>query len=188
MKKNLFLLILLAWIILPANAAKGDKNDPIRSQLKWMAPAAPSNDEGNIENIFIDYVTPDGQEHHIICELPWPTSADVFGGGDIEEEDINFDGIPDMQVTVGFFDGTGHNPMYMYYVWDVETHEFKELPDPLFIAPALDPESRSITNRLTQENPANRYSYTIYYQEYVWKGNQLELANEWSEDFSLEQE
>ncbi len=186
MKKSCILLVLMVWMMIPAYGAEGDKNDPIRNQLTWMAPAAPSNDEGDIENIYIDYITPDGQEHHIICELPWPTNASVFAGGDIEEEDINFDGIPDMQVTVGYFDGTGHNPMYMYYVWDMETHLFKELPDPLFIAPALDPESRSITSRLTQENPDNRQSYTIHCQQYVWKGDQLELTNEWSEEFTLE--
>ena len=186
MKKICILLVLMVWMMIPAYGAEGDKNDPIRNQLTWMAPAAPSNDEGDIENIYIDYITPDGQEHHIICELPWPTNASVFAGGDIEEEDINFDGIPDMQVTVGYFDGTGHNPMYMYYVWDMEAHLFKELPDPLFIAPALDPESRSITSRLTQENPDNRQSYTIHCQQYVWKGDQLELTNEWSEEFTLE--
>ena len=59
MKKNCFLLVLLAWMMMPVYGAKGDKNDPIRNQLTWMAPAAPSNDEGNIENIYIGYVTPD---------------------------------------------------------------------------------------------------------------------------------
>ncbi len=186
MKKNCLLLVLLAWMMMPVYGAKGDKNDPIRNQITWTSLSAPSNDEGDIENIYIDYMTPDGQEHHIICELPWTMNANVFANCVIEEEDINFDGIPDMQVPVGFFDGTGHNPMYMYYVWDVEDHQFMELPDPLFIAPVLDQESRSITSSLVQENPDNHQAYTIYFQKYVWKGDKLELTKEWSEEFTLE--
>ena len=40
------------------------------------------------------YYTPDGKRHDLVSDLPWPIEADTFVGGDIEEEDYNFDGIP----------------------------------------------------------------------------------------------
>ncbi|MBR5083377.1 MAG: hypothetical protein IKX33_02165, partial [Prevotella sp.] len=74
MKKILLALALLTCTM--GISAQGmrtkKKSDPIRQKITWLAPAAPSNDEGEIEKIYLAYNTPDGQEHNIVCELPWP--------------------------------------------------------------------------------------------------------------------
>ena len=179
MKKIILVVVLLTWTMGLSAQATGmkKKGDPIRLQLTWQAPAAPSNDEGEIEKIYLAYNTPDGQEHNIVCELPWPVMADQFVGGDIEEEDINFDGIPDLQVSTGFTNATGHNAMYTWYVWDVKSHSFIELEEPLIISPSIDRENKRITTRLIMDDTAT-------YEEYKWEEGKMVKIDEWTEDLN----
>lgn len=179
MKKIILALILLAWTMgMSAQGTKmKKKSDPIRQQLNWLPLAAPSNDEGEIEKLYLAYNTPDGEEHHIVCELPWPVEEDQFVGGDIEEEDINFDGIPDLQVSTGFTNATGHNAMYTWYVWDSNTHSFIEVEEPLIISPSIDRENKRITTRMIMDDIAT-------YEEYKWEKGKLVKINEWTEDMS----
>ena len=154
-----------------------ENDDPIRQQLTWQAPAAPSNDDGEIEKIYLAYNTPDGQEHQLVCDLPWPVLADQFVGGDIEEEDINFDGIPDLQVSTGFTNATGHNAMYTWYVWDTKSHSFIEVEEPLIISPNIDRESKSITTRMIMDD-------TVTFETYKWEKDKLVKIEEWTEDLN----
>lgn len=174
--------IILAFVLLTSTMSmsaqgtgKGKNIDPVRQQLIWQAPAAPSNDEGEIENIYLAYNTPDGQEHQLVCELPWPVEADQFVGGDIEEEDVNFDGIPDLQVSTGFTNATGHNAMYTWFVWDKNSHSFIEVEDIIIISPSIDKQKKRITTRLVMDD-------TITYESYKWEKGKLVKTNEWTED------
>ena len=177
MKKIFLALALLTSTV--GMSAQGStimkEGDPIRQQLTWQAPAAPSNDEGEIEKIYLAYNTPDGKEHHIVCELPWPVAAEQFVGGDTEEEDINFDGIPDLQVFIGYTNATGHNAIYSWYVWDTKKHSFIEVEEPNIISPNINPENKTITTRLITDDTAN-------YEQYEWKEGKLVKTNEWSDD------
>ena len=176
MKKFFLVLLLLTGAIgLSAQGTKIKKNgDPIRQKLTWQAPAAPSNEEGDIEKLYLAYNTPDGKEHQIVCDLPWPVSADQFVGGDTEEKDVNFDGIPDLQVFIGYTNATGHNAIYSWYVWDTTTHSFIEV-DELIISPNIDLENKTVTTRMIEDDTAT-------YVQYKWKDGKLVKTNEWSDD------
>ena len=177
MKKIYLLLALLTWTMGMSAQGMKKKGDPIRQQLTWLPLAAPSNEEGEIEKLFLAYNTPDGKEHHLVCEMPWPVPADQFVGGDIEEEDINFDGIPDLQVSTGFMNATGHNAMYNWYVWDPKSHSFIEVSEPAIISPSISPENKRITIRIIMDDIAT-------YEEYKWEKGKLVKIDEWTEDLN----
>ena len=157
MKKIYLLLAMLTWTMGMSAQGMKKKGDTIRQQLTWLPLAAPSNEEGEIEKLFLAYNTPDGKEHHLVCEMPWPVPADQFVGGDIEEEDINFDGIPDLQV------------------WDTKSHSFIEVSEPAIISPSISPENKRITTRIIMDDIAT-------YEEYKWEKGKLVKIDEWTED------
>ena len=152
-----------------ANGTETEKTDPIRQKITWQPTAAPSNEEGEIEKIYLAYNTPDGKEHNLICEMPWPVAADMFVGGDIEEKDINFDGIPDLQVFLCFLDGTGRNAIYDGFVWDTATHTF--LPVEGYsdiISPNIDEEGKYIVGRQIS------FEETADVEQYEWRDGRLQ--------------
>ena len=67
MKKIYLLLALLTWTMGMSAQGMKKKGDPIRQQLTWLPLAAPSNEEGEIEKLFLAYNTPDGTEHHALA-------------------------------------------------------------------------------------------------------------------------
>ena len=154
---------------------KVKKGDPIRQQLTWLPFTTYINDEGEIEWLILAYEMPNGDEHHFMCELPWPVAEDQFVGGDIEEEDINFDGIPDLQISLGFTNSTGHNAMYEWYVWDIKSHSFIDVEDPLIVSPSIDKKKKCITTRFIMDD-------TITYETYKWEKGKLIKTDEWTED------
>ena len=176
MKKIVIVLVLLACTIsMSAQGTKSKKSDPIRQQLTWLPYTAYTNDEGEIEWLTLAYEMPNGDEHNFLCELPWPVAEDQFVGGDIEEEDINFDGIPDLQISLGFTNSTGHNAMYTWYVWDTKSHSFIEVEEPLIISPMIDRKHKSITTRMINDKTAT-------YEQYKWKKGKMVKIDEWTEE------
>lgn len=171
----IFSMALLALTL--TSAGKTNDTDPIRQQIRWEAPAFPSNEEGFIEKLYLTYYTSDGQRHDIVSDMSLPMPADAFAGGDIEEPDINFDGIPDLQVSVGYMNATGHNPVYNWYVWDVRSHSFVEVDNVSIINPTLNEEEKTIYTHMLEGG-------TMYVDSYRWKGLQLEKTGEWAEDWS----
>ena len=68
------------------------------------------------------------------------------GIGTITEDDWNFDGIPDLQVSLGPTNGSG-NYTYDVWLWDNQAHQFVPLEcDDLIFDPVLDPESKTIVS------------------------------------------
>jgi len=64
------------------------------------------------------------------CEFNWPKDEEYLGdSGEIEEPDLNFDGTPDLLVTLGDF---GVNPglyplmCYAAFIWDDSTGKFTQ--------------------------------------------------------------
>jgi hypothetical protein len=170
MKKTILsLLMLTSALSISANVTGMKKTDPIRQKITWQAPAAPSNADGEIEKIYLAYNTPDGKEHQLICEMPWPVYADIFVGGDISEEDINFDGIPDLQVLLCYLDASGHNPLYDGFVWDTATHTF--LPVEGYsdiVGPTIYAENKCIVGRLIS------LEETADIDQYEWRNGRLQ--------------
>lgn len=81
--------------------------------------------------------------------------------GTIEEEDWNFDGIPDLQVCTGPMNGFG-NYTYDVWLWNDKTHRFEEFNYNCEIySPELDPANKCIVSvwRLDDDVEIVRYKW-----------------------------
>ena len=81
--------------------------------------------------------------------------------GTIEEEDWNFDGIPDLQVCTGPMNGFG-NYTYDVWLWNDKTHQFEEFNYNCEIySPELDPANKCIVSvwRLDDDVEIVRYKW-----------------------------
>lgn len=107
----------------------------------------------------------------------WPKDKELLGEcGHIEEPDLNFDGNPDLLVTLGDF---GVNPglfptvFYGVLVWNESTGKFeqvKELEDKANLT--IDSERKLIISE---------YATVVgdeYHQEYAWENGKLKLMKE----------
>lgn len=108
-------------------------------------------------------------------EFNWPKDESLLGeSGEITENDINFDGIPDVMVYLGDF---GVNPGLfptMFYgacIWDAETESFEQVKEFEGIAnPKIDAESKTITSEYA--NPMD----DVFHEVYAWKDGKLVLT------------
>ena len=81
--------------------------------------------------------------------------------GTIEEEDWNFDGIPDLQVCTGPMNGFG-NYTYDVWLWNDKTHKFEELNyDGEIYSPQIDSHNKCIVSvwRLDDDVEIVRYKW-----------------------------
>ncbi len=81
--------------------------------------------------------------------------------GEIEEEDWNFDGIPDLQVCTGPMNGFG-NYTYDVWLWDDKAHQFNQLNyDCEIYSPKIDSENKCIVSswRLDDDVEIVRYKW-----------------------------
>ena len=99
--------------------------------------------------------------------LPLDTATWVKGSiGDIEEEDWNFDGFPDLQVCTGPMNGFG-NFTYDVWLWDDKAHQFEKFDyDCEIYSPEIDAENKCIfsTWRLDDD---------VEFVRYQWKDGKL---------------
>ncbi len=112
-----------------------------------------------------------------VCEFNWAKGQDWLGeSGTIEEEDINFDGTPDVVVCLGNF-GVGDS--YFFYdalVWNNNAECFEKVEEYSSIAnPVIDTEKKIIVSQYT--NMEN----TTYREEYAWKDGKLAMIDSSSE-------
>lgn len=112
-----------------------------------------------------------------VCEFNWPKDKDLLGeSGTIEEEDINFDGIPDVVVCLGDF-GVGDS--YFFYdalVWNNNDNCFEQVEKYSGIAnPVIDTEKKMIVSEYTN------LEGSTYREEYAWKDGKLTMIDSSSE-------
>lgn len=112
-----------------------------------------------------------------VCEFNWPKDKDLLGeSGTIEEEDINFDGIPDVVVCLGDF-GVGDS--YFFYdalVWNNNDNCFEQVEEYSSIAnPVIDAEKKMIVSEYTN------LEGSTYREEYAWKDGKLTMIDSSSE-------
>lgn len=112
-----------------------------------------------------------------VCEFNWPKDKDLLGeSGTIEEEDINFDGIPDVVVCLGDF-GVGDS--YFFYdalVWNNNDNCFEQVEEYSGIAnPVIDTEKKMIVSEYTN------LEGSTYREEYAWKDGKLTMIDSSSE-------
>ena len=113
-------------------------------------------------------------------ELSAPMSVDLAEHiGTINEEDLNFDGYPDVDIYLGYFGGFSNNTEHDGLLWDQQQHGFVKAEGYHGIGePQLDPERKCIYTVLSN-GPDKRV--TSYYR-WVGKKLQLYLENTWRMD------
>ena len=118
-----------------------------------------------------------------------PTSSESVAEhlGRVSEEDINFDGYPDVDIYLGYMGGFANNIYHEGWLWDQTSHSFVDAEGYGGIGdPVCDSEKKYICTILSN-GPNHRV--TTYYR---WQGHRLQeyLTNTWAidsddyEDFS----
>ena len=112
-------------------------------------------------------------------DFVWPKDKDVLGwqnSGEITEEDINFDGTPDVMVLLGDF---GVNPgmfpslSYAVLVWNNDTQCFDHV-EKLDEVPNLEVDAKKKVIVSDYTNPIG----DEFHEVYAWKNGKLELIEE----------
>ena len=121
-----------------------------------------------------------------VCELLWSKDEDLMGGMEVEEQDFNFDGFPDVLVCLGDFGVNPSNfPMLSYagFVWNNETQSFDrvaELED--IVNVEIDADNKTIVSN---------YSTVVgdtYHEVYAWKNGKLDQIESTSDSYPSEEE
>lgn len=192
--KHFFYLIIISLFFLAScgeNQSGKQNNAPIkiaqREGIQWGEFLFGEPDEyGDVEEAFLTYTTSDGTVDTLAFWLNFPMEPDYFpenGGGRIEEEDINFDGIPDLQISLGVWDGYG-NVSYEGYVWDKKQGVFVNVPNysNIFNPWIID---QSITSNYREWMDGIQYRT---YEKYEWVDGELVKTDEWDERYDLNEE
>lgn len=182
MKRMLMSIAVLAAMF-TASAQTTEQVDEARAAANKAAGRAgieftvtPMHDvgESEVETIFFHYTLADGTLKYMNIELPWPVSN--FNGGEVKEEDINFDGIDDVQVELGLLTGSGTNVFYAGLIWNKDKQEFEEVPEYCNIVNATpDPGNKCIMGYIV-ETPH------VDVQKWEWKDGKLELTHQHEEN------
>ena len=143
-------------------------------------------EDGYTEEATLLYTTADGMVDSVDFFLSYPTEPDEFselGGGRIEEEDINFDGIPDLQICLGTWDGYW-NMTYAGFVWDKERGVFVSVPN---YSDIFNPSiySDEIVGLYREWMDGAQYRTG---ERYKWVDGELVKTEEWTEVYGLDEE
>ena len=123
----------------------------------------------------ITYVT-NKQTTDTLHSEPIPLNPNEWRGfGEIHEDDINFDGFPDLQICLGPFNYAG-NFTYDAYIWDNEAHKFVNVPE---FSEIFDPELREADRQIVG---SFRLDNTIDWQVWEWRDGKLVKVKEGSDD------
>ena len=164
-----------------ANEDEDEEDDalPKRSDFKFRTEIVMSepDEEGDevVENIIIHMKPRHGKETIVDINSVQPLDTIFWNGfGDIREDDINFDGYPDLMVCEGPTNSYG-NFTYDAWLWNQEKREFEHVEgfDKIF-DPVMIPNDKTITGGFHMNN---EYEY----QE-VWKwkdGKIVEVESEY---------
>ena len=186
--KHLFLTLTVSLLLLASCGEKPTKKAiPLREGIQWgdIHFAAPDED-GYTEEATLLYTTADGTVDSVAFMLSFPIEPEDFedrGGGNIEEEDINFDGTPDLQICLGAWDGYW-NMTYEGFVWDKEKGVFVSIPN---YSDIFNPSiySDEIVGLYLE------WMYGAQYrtgERYKWVDGELVKTEEWTEVYGLDEE
>ena len=121
-----------------------------------------------------------------VCPFNWSKSEEYLGeAGEIEEVDINFDGTPDVLVSLGEFGISPSAPLYFYaaFVWNEETQSFEHVGE-------FDDIPNIEINKDTEtiESTSQGADGTIFYEQYGWRDGKLVMTNSRHEEGDEEDE
>lgn len=150
--------------------------EPSLRELTRISTKHHTNADGQVDeltlNIFVDT-----NKQTFPIELPWPKDEDLLGScGETDEPDINFDGNPDLLVTLGDY---GVNPgllptvFYAAFIWNEATGQFEQVHELDQVANlTIDPKRKLIISDYTTAVGDE------YHEEYAWKDGKLKLMEE----------
>ena len=175
-----------------------DTQDSSATQVATPAEKAPSarasytfhtsfqkDEEGQVDAVVLTCQSGE-KTQNFVCELLWSKDEDLMGGVEVEEQDFNFDGIPDVLVCLGDFGvNPSHFPMLSYagFVWNNETQSFDrvtELED--IVNVEIDTDNQTIVSN---------YSTVVgdtYHEVYAWKSGKLEQIESASDSYLSDEE
>ena len=90
--------------------------------------------------------------------------------GTVSEEDINFDGYPDVDIYLGYMGAFANNTQHEGWLWDQSSHRFVEAEGYAGIGEPMCDHERKYISTVLSAGPEHRV--TSYYR---WQGNELQL-------------
>jgi len=125
--------------------------------------------DGNVSHVKLALYVDGKQIDVYTYELSGPVSEPATETlGTITEDDLNFDGYPDVDVYLGCFGGFANNTIHEALLWDEDSHRFVKAEGYSYIGePMLNSEKKYIYSVLS-EGPESRV--TTYYR---WQGHKL---------------
>ena len=163
--KRLFVFCMMA-IVVGVVQAQTTRHE--RSEFSFKNTKV-KNADGEISHVKMGAYVSNQLVKEYTFELPAPVPEDMADLiGTVSEEDLNFDGYPDVNVYLGYMGGFANNTWHEALLWDqlqrcfVEAEDFSGIGEPM-----CDSEKQYISTVLSA-GPDHRVS--SYYR---WKGNKL---------------
>lgn len=180
MKKLLFIL-LLGLVSLAATSKK--QYVPERGDYTFKTRVCTKQwDEYYLADSIITYLTDKTGRVDTLVSWAIPLDMDNWTGfGEIQEEDINFDGIPDLQICLGPFNAFG-NFTYDGLVWDPKAHKFVRIEN---YSEIFDPQIAPGENRIMG---LFRLDNDLTISIYEWQNGKLVLVEEREEQWPTGEE
>lgn len=148
-----------------ADVASDENYVPQRSDYTFRTEVRAINDDGDVRwDTIVVYLTDVKGRVQQFYSQAQPLDTTVWSKqsiGQIVEDDWNFDGIPDLQVSMGPMNGSG-NVTYDVWLWDDKAHKFEYLKTPAEIFdPYIDSDNKTIVStwRLDDEVEIIRYKW-----------------------------
>lgn len=148
-----------------SDAAADENYVPQRSDYTFRTEVRAINDDGDVRwDTIVVYLTDAKGHTQQFYSQAQPLDTTVWSKqsiGQIVEDDWNFDGIPDLQVSLGSMNGFG-NVTYDVWLWDDKAHKFEYLKTPVEIFdPYIDSDRKIIvsTFRIDDEVEIIRYKW-----------------------------
>lgn len=179
MKVSLFKSIVLGiiLILLPVTSAAQGNKQYDRSELTVKSQQV-KNSEGDVEAVKVGVYAGKKQLNEYTYELepaiPKEMSKLI---GVVTETDLNFDGIPDADIYLGYLGGYANNTHHEALLWNAKNHCFEQAENYGEIGePMVDEEGQYITTVLSAGPDHRETSY------YRWHGKRLEhyLSEVWA--------
>ncbi len=134
------------------------------------------NENGQVEAVDVTGLIYNGTKSHFQCRCEFIqeyAEGDLTDVNWIGEEDINFDGIPDLMIYIGTNAVGRVSEFFDAYVWDKDKHSFVRVEQFAEIAnPQFEADKQCITS--TYRIGANEITISTY----KWIENKLSLVNE----------
>lgn len=178
MKKICAILCFMAIVSVAAQCA-AQKYVPERKDYTFKTKVFTSSDDDfTVVDSIITTVTDKQGKSFLLVSYTEPLDPEYWRGfGDIVEDDINFDGIPDLMICLGPTNAFG-GFTYDGYVWDKKLHKFiqvenfNEIMDPAYV-----PSEKKIIGTFRIDN---NYWTSIY----QWQNGKLVLIEESMDTFN----